>query len=261
MGMKKDSVLIILPCLQRGTDSNFPYSKELVSVGDGVSLVDLSFRHILSSRVKPRVALIVGPHGSDIAEYVQKKYKGKVDLVTLSQKKNHKNLADAVRSVKHLFGDKNILLVPSSIIEHEDSSKVSLVDEILGSLDNQPFVFVCKREDSVTKLRSSGVLNIQKEVIIDFEDKPLNAKKYNAFWVSFGFKKVVANEVLSVIRQSGMRKANFKKMFKKSVMYGSLPINVDSYADISTWTNLNAYLLKQYLTESGVDPLFLKIRR
>ena len=261
--MRKDkggSVSIILPCAGRGTRLNLPYSKELVKISEGMSLIDYSFQHILASHLQPRVIVVIGPHKLDIARYVYEKYNDKVDLVFVFQKADHKGVTGATRSAEHLFGDKNILFLPSTIIEYKNN-KVPLIDKMTGMLDRQPFVFMYKNENSITRLKLSGALHIQDQKVIDYEDKPLeHVEKYNAFCVSYGFKKEVFNEVISVIEQSVLKKDNFRQTFQKSVMCKTLAVEVAEYIDISTWTNLNAYLLRQYLMRSGVDPQFLKIR-
>jgi len=260
---KTESVSIILPCAGHGTRLNLPYPKELIKINEDMSIIDYSFHHILESRIKPRVIVIIGPHKFDTVRYLYKKYNDKVDLVFVFQKTKHKETASAVaiKSAEHLFGDKNILLMPDTIIEYKDK-KNSLIDKMLDALDSQHFVFAHKNETSVTRLKLFGALNIKDKKVIGYEDKPLkNVKKYNAFWVSFGFKKEVFNEVISVIEQSTFKKMSAKNTFQKSVMYKSLPVKVDEYVDIGTWTNLNAYLMRQYLEKSGIDPQFLKIHK
>ena len=260
--MKKDkteSVSIILPCAGRGTRLNIPYPKELIKVNEDMSVIDYSFQHILASQVKSRVVVIVGPHKFDTVRYLYEKYNDKVDLVFIFQKNNDKDITGAIKSAEHLFGDKNILLMPNTIIEYKDK-KVSLIDKMLETLDHQPFVFMCKDESSVSRLKLSGALNIEDGKVVDYEDKPLkHIEKYNAFWVSYGFKKEVFSEIISVIEQGALKKTNFKKAFRKSPLYKSLPVKINECVDIGTWTNLNAYLLRRYLVKSGIDPQLLKI--
>jgi len=258
---KTESVSIILPCAGHGTRLKLPYPKELIKINEDMSIIDYSFHHILESRIRPRVVVIIGPHKFDTARYLYEKYNDKVDLVFVFQKTNEKEITGAIRSAEHLFGDKNILLMPDTIIEYKDR-KVSLIDNMIDSLNNQPFVFVHKNEASVTRLKLFGALNIQDKKVIDYKDKPVkNVENYNAFWVSFGFKKKVFGEVISVIEQSMLKKATHKNTFRKSVMYKSSSISVAEYVDIGTWTNLNAHLMRQYLEQSGIDPQFLKINQ
>jgi len=261
MKMKKnkiESVSIILPCVGHGTRLKFPYPKELIRVNEDMSVIDYSFQHILESHISPRVIVIIEPDKLDVIRYLYEKYNDKVDLVFVFQKNNNKEIIGTVRSVEHLLGDKNILLLPNTIIKYKDK-KVALMDKILGSLNRHPFVFVNKNETSVTRLKLFGALNIQDGKVIDYEYKPVkNIKNYNAFWVSFGFKKEVFREVTSVIEQSILKKTNFKNVFKKSVIYKSPVIEVDSFTNIDTWTQLNAYLVRQYLEKSGIDPQIFK---
>lgn len=258
---KAKSVSIILPCAWRDKRLNLPYSKELVRVGEDMSVIDHSFRHILASRVKPRVAVIIGPDKCDIVRYLREKYSDAVEMVFVFQKTITEDIAGALKSAERLLGDKNILLMPNTIIEH-GNKKTSLIDEALGALDRQPFVFMYKNETSVTRLKLSGALRVQDQKVIDYEEKPLkHVEKYNAFWVSCGFRKEILGEVISVIGHDRPKNFNFKNVFRKSIMYKSSPIRVAESVDISTWTNLNAYLLKQYLTESGIDPKFHQTRQ
>lgn len=256
---KTESISVILPCVGRDTRLNLPYPKELIRISEKMSVIDCSFQHVLASRVKPRVVAVIGPHELDIARYLYEKYNDKVDLVVIFQKASHKDFIGVVRSAGHLLSDKNILLMPTSIIERS-AKEAPLLDAMLDILDRQPFVFAYKAETSVTRLKLSGALQVEDQKVIGYEDKPLkHTKKYNAFWTSFGFKKEVFNEVISVIEQGMLKKTSLKKVFRKSVMYKSLSIMVDDYVDISTWTNLNAYLMKQYLIKSGIDSHLFKI--
>ena len=264
LNMRKDkteSVSIILPCIGSDARLKLPYSQELTRIDEDMSIVDYSFRHILASRVKLRVIVIIGPHKFDTVRYLYEKYNDKVDLIFISQKAKDKEVVGAIRSVEHLLSGKNILLMPDAIIEYKDK-KVPLIDKMIDTLDQQPFVFAHKEESSVTRLRSFGALNIENGQVFAYEDKPVkNVKKYNAFWVSFGFKKGAFDEVISVIEQSTLKKASFKKTFQKSIIYKSLSIVVSEYIKINTWTNFNAYIMKQYLERSGVDPQFLKANK
>ena len=266
--MKRDkvaSVSIILPCI--GGDEHFkpPFSKELMMMSEDMSVIDSSFRHILSSRffklAKPRVIVIIESNKSDTVRYLSKKYGDKVDLVFIFQKSvrsvhagrsDHADTMSAVRSVEHLFGDKNILLMPNIIIEDKDK-KIPLIDRMLDALEGQPFAFICKEEASVSRLKLSGALNIKDGKIVDYQHQPAkNFEKYNAFWVSFGFRKEIFDEAASVLEKGTLKN-------QKSAIYKSSPVMVTQCDNISTWTNLNAYLLKQYLIKSGVDPQFIKI--
>lgn len=259
---KTESVSIILPCAGRDARLNLPYPKELIRISEDMSVIDCSFRHILASRVKSRVIVVVGPHKFDTVRYLYEKYNDKIDLVFVFQKNNDndKDITGVVRSAEHLFGDKNIILMPNAIIECKDKS-IPLIDKMLKSLNDRPFVFMSKDESSVSRLKLFGALNIKDGKVIDYEDKPSkNIGKYNAFWVSYGFRKEVFSEISAAIEQSVFKKANFKKAFRKSFLYKSRVVKIDEYTDIGTWTNLNAYLLRQYLVKSGIDPQLLKIR-
>ena len=262
MGIKKkkeESVAIILPCAGHGTRLNAPYPKELTKINEDMSIIDYSFKHILASHVKPLVIVIIGPHKFDTVRYLHEKYDDKVDLVFVFQKINYNGITGAIRSAEHLLGDKNILLLPNTIIEYEDK-KTPMLDRMLNALDEQPFVFLYKDESSKVRLKESGALRIEGGEVIDYEDKPqIRVEKYNAFWTAYGFKKEVFNEIISVFEQSFRKKASSRNAFRKSVMYKSHPIKANECIDISTLTNLNAHLLRQYLITSGVDPQFLEM--
>lgn len=257
----KESVSVILPCVERNAQLNLPYPKELIKVNEGMSIVDYSFHHILASQIKPRVIVIIGPHKFDTVRYLYEKYNDKVELVFIFKKTDQVGVKTAIRSAKHLLGDKNIFLMPDTIIEYKDKN-VPLIDKMLATLDQQPFVFASKNESSVTRLKLFGALRIKKGKVVDYEDKPRKeVSKYNAFWVAYGFRREVFDEVVSVIEKNTFKRPNYRKLFRESPIYNSISITVAEYIDIGTWTNLSAYLLRQYLIKSGIDPQFLKINQ
>lgn len=261
--MKKDkvgSISVILPCAFGSDRLKGPYSRELVKIDEDMVLIDSSFKHILASYAKPRVVIVIEDRKSDTVRYLRGKYDKKVDLVFVFQKHYHNDLFDVIRSAKHLFSDKNIILMPNGIIEYKDK-KNPLIDRISGALEDCPFVFVCKKELSISRLKLSAALHIEDEKVVEYQYKPTkDFKKFNAFSVSFGFTKEFFDEAVEVLGQAANKKSNsFDRAFKKSAIYESSSVMVSDYTEINTWTNLNAYLLKRYLIESGVDPQFLKM--
>src|SRR3989344_5441204 len=205
MGIKKkkeESVAIILPCAGHGTRLNAPYPKELTKINEDMSIIDFSFHHILASHVKPRVIVIIAPHKFDTVRYLYEKYNDKVELVFVFEKNGDKNVAStlAVKSAQNLLCDKNILLLPDTIIEYKD--KGSLIDKMLDILDHHHFVFAHKNENSLTRLKLFGALDVKEGRVIGYEDKPQrNIKKYNAFWVALGFNKGLFGTVISIIEK------------------------------------------------------------
>ncbi|PIR44954.1 MAG: hypothetical protein COV10_01980 [Candidatus Vogelbacteria bacterium CG10_big_fil_rev_8_21_14_0_10_51_16] len=265
MKNKTEPVTIILPCSDGISDSNFPYPKELIKINEEMSVIDFSFHHILASQIKPRVVVIVAPNKFETVRYLFERYNDKVDLVFVFQKSREQKVTNAnaiaIRSAEHLFSDKNILLMPDTIIERKDN-QTSLIDTMLAALNRQSFVFAHKKEVSVTRLKLFGALKIEDDVVVDYEDKPVdNSAGYNAFWASFGFKREVFEEVISVIEGSTLKKGNYKRDFQKSVMHKTSTVEVSEYIDIATWTHLNAYLMRQYLEQSGIDPGFFKVNK
>ncbi len=256
---KDESVSIILPCVGHDMRLKSPYSKELVKINEDMSIIDYSFNHILASHIKPRVIVIIEPYKFDTVRYLYEKYNDKVNLVFIFQKTNYEGVTGAIKSAEHLFGDKNILLMPNTIIGRKDK-EVPLLDKIVEVLDHHPFVFISKDETSVIRLKSGGALHVEDGKVIDYKNKPLShVERYNALLVSFGFKKEVFAEVISVIGQGTLKRANPKNGFRKSIMYKSSTVKVTECIDINTWTKLNAYLLRQYLVRSGIDPQLLRI--
>lgn len=226
-----------------------------------MNVIDYSFHHILASKIKPRVVVVIAPHKFDVVEYLYKKYNDKVDLVFVFQKADQKEIVGAVRSAEHLFGDKNIVLMPNMVLEYKDK-KTSLIDKVLGMLDRQPSVLISKSEASVSRLKVSSALRIEDGKVLAFENKPTKGvEKYNALCVTYGFKKQASENVISAIEQLSQKRGNSRGVFEKSSLFKTSPVFVEEFVDIGTWTHLNAYLLRQYLVKSGIDPQFLKINQ
>lgn len=229
MKNNKESILIVLPCLE--SIAKFAsYSAELAQISDDMNVIDSSFRHILKSKLQVKVILVAGPGKKDVVEFVKKKYSEMLDLEVISLNTPVTSIFSTLTSLESKFKDKNLVLIPNLIVQGD------FINEMVENLNSQEFVCVYKMEKSVVRIKNYDSVLIRDKKAVKFGYKPKNPKDFNGISVSFGFVKDA-----------------FKKLSDSNVTENTKAVEIKDFSDVSSWTQYNAYLLKQYLKKSGID--------
>lgn len=230
--VSRQSITIILP-------SVYGNAFELSLIGERETVVDRVFS-LFPKKLKPRIVVITSPE-SEIARYLSKKYKNEFPLTIVPLQK--------VRSVNKMLGAANIVLSPFRIIE---TAEGSIVEKMVRALRDSDVVCAYKPETSVTRLKNSDALSVEKGKIIAQARKPKNSfEKYNGLVAAYGFTKDSGIDAAAVLHEA---------VFKRLKLVDASAVEVSDSVDIDTWTKLNAYLLRQYLLKSGIDPEFLNLK-
>lgn len=151
--------------------------------------------------------------------------------------------AGSILSGEHLFQEKNMVLLPDSlVVESEDCPVLPTVQRLL---DSYPLVFGYVPERS-ERLHTLGALRVSEGggEVVGFCDKPDgNLEDFNGFWGTFGFRASHARPILEMMTASiqrqpvTLRQANVERA-------GAFPLA--NYTDLGTWNSLGTISNKQF---------------
>ena len=182
---------VILPCAGEGTRLSLPYPKEIFSIEKNKSLIDYTF-DLFSNYGRRDVEFVItlNENKTDLVKYLSR-YKHRYNVSFTYFNPTETEYTGSIKSAKHLFGEKNLVLLPDTYLKLKTSEDIlKLVD---NSLNETGFTFFYKKEQDPSMLKTKGALIISNDnQVLDYEDKPQeNLDRFNAFWCSFAFRKRV----------------------------------------------------------------------
>jgi len=233
---------VILPCAGKGSRLGLPFSKEIYSVEKDKSLIDYTF-DLFKDFGRKDIHFIVTINESklDLVEYL-KKYKDRYNITFTFFNPNEKEYTGSIKSAKHLFGEKNLVLLPDSFFTLKKTQ--NLLDITSNSLNETGFTFFFKKEKSESMLCTKGALIISKDnLVLDYEDKPQeNIARFNAFWGSFAFRKRTFDTCIEFMEKSTLNHNIKLDEIKNTPIYLSKGIEINEYYDLGTWQEIYKFI-------------------
>lgn len=233
-------ITVILPAAGKGTRLGLPYSKELMHVGEGQALIDFSFDHFRNyGRKDVEFVVIINEHKTDIVQYLAK-YKDRYNITFTFQDPGEFEYTGAIKSAIHLFGDRNIVLLPDTVMILP--TFVDLGEAALKAVENTGFSFFYKAEADFEMLKTKGALFIDNErKALMYEDKPRQElERFNAFWCGFAFTEYTFDRVIEYMERTTFRYQQTRE-FKNTPLYKSQGIEVEDYTDLGTWGEIRRW--------------------
>ena len=165
------NLTVILPCAGEGTRLSLPYPKEVHSIEKNKSLIDYSF-DLFSNYGRRDVEFVItlNENKTDILKYLSR-YKSRFNISFTFFNPAETEYTGSIKSAKHLFGEKNLVLLPDTYLKLKSSQDiVNLVSE---SLNDTGFTFFYKKENNKDMLKTKGSLFIDNDNLVqEYEDKP-----------------------------------------------------------------------------------------
>lgn len=233
---------VILPCAGEGTRLSLPYPKEVHSIEKNKSLIDYSF-DLFSNYGRRDVDFVITltDQKTEIIEYVSR-YKTRFNISFTFFNPAETEYTGSIKSAKHLFGEKNLVLLPDTVLKLKSSQDiVNLVSE---SLNETGFTFFFKKESDSSMLKTKGSLYIDENNLVqEYEDKPQeDLDQFNAFWTAFAFRKRVFDNCIEFMEKSTLNHRLIVDEIKNTPIYRSKAIEVEDYFDLGTWDQIYKYI-------------------
>ena len=237
-------ITVILPCAGEGTRLSLPYPKEIHSIEKNKSLIDYSF-DLFSNYGRRDVQFIVTltEDKTDIIRYLSR-YKSRFNISFTFFNPKETEYTGSIKSAKHLFGEKNIVLLPDTYLKLKESD--AIIDLVDKSLNETGFTFFFKRESDSNMLRTKGSLSIDDDNLVEeYEDKPQeDLKRFNSFWTAFAFRKRVFDTCIEFMEKSTLNHRLLDNEIRNTPIYKSKAIEVKEYIDLGTWEQIYKFIKK-----------------
>jgi NDP-sugar pyrophosphorylase family protein len=233
---------VILPCAGEGTRLSLPYSKEIFSIEKHKSLIDYSFDLFANyGRKDVQFVITLNENKTDLVKYLSR-YKHRFNISFTYFNPIETEYTGSIKSAKHLFGEKNLVLLPDTFLKLKTSEDI--LDLVNNSLNETGFTFFFKRESSAEMLKTKGALSISEgNQVLDYEDKPQeDFEKFNAFWCAFSFRKRVFDSCIEFMEKSTLNHRLLVDEIKNTPIYNSKAIEVDEYIDLGTWDQIYKFI-------------------
>ena len=192
------NLTVILPCAGEGTRLSLPYPKEVHSIEKNKSLIDYSF-DLFSNYGRRDVEFVItlNENKTELVKYLSR-YKSRFNISFTFFNPAETEYTGSIKSAKHLFGEKNLVLLPDTFMKLKSSQDI--VNLVSDSLNETGFTFFFKRECSELMLRTKGALSIDDDNLVqEYEDKPQeNSNRFNAFQFKVGIYRLVCSNGLVV---------------------------------------------------------------
>ena len=235
-------ITVILPCAGEGTRLSLPYPKEIHSLEKNKSIIDYSF-DLFSNYGRKDVQFIVTltEDKTELVRYLSR-YKTRFNISFTFFNPKESEYTGSIKSAKHLFGEKNIVLLPDTFLRLKDSDDI--LDLVDSSLNETGFTFFFKREESPEMLRTKGALIVDENNLIhDYEDHPEEVRdEFNAFWCSFAFRKRVFDNCIEFMEKSTLNHRFLVNEIRNTPIYKSKGIEVKQYVDLGTWEQVYKFI-------------------
>jgi len=229
---------VILPCAGEGTRLSLPYPKEIHSIEKNKSLIDYSF-DLFSNYGRRDVQFVItlNENKTELVKYLSR-YKSRFDISFTFFNPAETEYTGSIKSAKHLFGEKNLVLLPDTFLKMKSSQDI--VNLVSDSLNETGFTFFYKKENDHGMLRTKGSLSIDENNLVqEYEDKPQeNLDNFNAFWTAFAFRKRVFDNCIEFMEKSTLKHRLLVGEIKNTPIYKSKAIEVEDYVDLGTWEQI-----------------------
>jgi glucose-1-phosphate thymidylyltransferase len=229
---------VILPCAGEGSRLSLPYPKEIYSIQKNKCLIDYTF-DLFSNYGRRDVQFVItlNENKTEIVKYLSR-YKDRFNISFTYFNPIETEYTGSIKSAKHLFGEKNIVLLPDTFVKMKTSEDI--IEMVNNSLNETGFTFFYKRENSPDMLKTKGALVISDDnQVLDYEDKPQeNLDRFNAFWCAFSFRKRVFDSCIEFMEKSTLNHKLLVDEIKNTPIYNSKAIEVDKYIDLGTWEQI-----------------------
>lgn len=233
---------VILPCAGEGTRLSLPYPKEIHSIEKNKSLIDYSF-DLFSNYGRKDVEFVVtiNENKTELVKYLSR-YKTRFNISFTFFNPLETEYTGSIKSAKHLFGEKNLVLLPDTFMKLKSSGDI--VKLVSNSLNETGFTFFFKRENDKDMLKTKGSLLIDGDNLVqEYEDKPQeDLERFNAFWTAFAFRKRVFDNCIEFMEKSTLNHRLMVDEIKNTSLYKSKAIEVDNYIDLGTWDQIYRFI-------------------
>jgi NDP-sugar pyrophosphorylase family protein len=232
---------VILPCAGEGTRLSLPYPKELHSLEKNKSLIDYSF-DLFSNYGRRDVEFVItlNENKTELVKYLSR-YKTRFNISFTYFNPTETEYTGSIKSAKHLFGEKNLVLLPDTFLKLKSSQDI--VNLVSDSLNETGFTFFYKKEDNPNMLKTKGSLFIDDNNLVqEYEDKPQeDLDNFNAFWTAFAFRKRVFDNCIEFMEKSTLKHRLLVGEIKNTSLYKSKAIEVEDYIDLGTWGQIDKF--------------------
>ena len=236
------NLTVILPCAGEGTRLSLPYPKEVHSIEKNKSLIDYSF-DLFSNYGRRDVEFVItlNENKTELVKYLSR-YKSRYNISFTFFNPAETEYTGSIKSAKHLFGEKNLVLLPDTFMKLKSSQDI--VNLVSDSLNGTGFTFFFKREQSELMLRTKGALSIDDDNLVqEYEDKPQeNTNRFNSFWTAFAFRKRVFDNCIEFMEKSTLKHRLLVGEIENTPIYKSKAIEVDDYVDLGTWDQIYKFI-------------------
>ena len=227
---------VILPCAGEGTRLSLPYPKEIHSIEKNKSLIDYSF-DLFSNYGRRDVEFVItlNENKTELVKYLSR-YKSRYNISFTFFNPAETEYTGSIKSAKHLFGEKNLVLLPDTFMKLKSSQDI--VNLVHDSLNETGFTFFFKREmDDDEMLKTKGALWIDQDNLVEeYEDKPQEElERFNAFWTAFAFRKRVFDNCIEFMEKSTLKHRLLAGEIENTPIYKSKAIEVEEYLDLGIW--------------------------
>jgi NDP-sugar pyrophosphorylase family protein len=237
-----NKLTVILPAAGKGTRLNLPYPKEILRVDKEKALIDNSFELFSDlGRDEVEFVVVINEEKTEIVKYLAK-YKTLFNISFTYQNPQELEYTGAIKSAKHLFGEKNLVLLPDTLLTLPKGTNLN--SEINTNLDESGFTFLFKPEPDEVMLRTKGCLKLTDDLrVVDYEDKPLeNLNRFDGYWCAFAFHKDVFDRSISFMEKSTLKMETSNLAIEKTSLFKSRVISVEDYKDLGTWDEIGNLL-------------------
>ena len=235
-------ITVILPCAGEGTRLSLPYPKEIHSIEKNKSLIDYSF-DLFSNYGRRDVEFVItlNENKTELVKYLSR-YKSRFNISFTFFNPAETEYTGSIKSAKHLFGEKNIVLLPDTHLKLKRSDDI--IELVNNSLNETGFTFFFKRENSESMLKTKGSLYIDDNNLVqEYEDKPQeNINRFNAFWTAFAFRKRVFDNCIEFMEKSTLNHRLLDNEICNTPIYKSKAIEVENYVDFGTWQQIYKWI-------------------
>ena len=237
-GFDMSDLTVILPCAGEGPRLSLPYPKEIHSIEKNKSLIDYSF-DLFSNYGRRDVQFVItlNENKTELVKYLSR-YKSRFNISFTFFNPAETEYTGSIKSAKHLFGEKNLVLLPDTFLKMKSSQDI--VNLVSDSLNETGFTFFYKKENDHNMLRTKGSLSIDKNNLVqEYEDKPQeDLDNFNAFWTAFAFRKRVFDNCIEFMEKSTLKHRLLVGEIKNTNIYKSKAIQVEDYIDLGTWEQI-----------------------
>ena len=247
---------IILPCAGEGTRLGLPYPKELYEIAKDFRLIDFSLTHIKkyidkannTNNKNIKVVVVINEKKREVYEYIALSLKSRgIESIPVNFNDNYFEWAGSVFSANRYFTEKNIVLLPDSVITLSNDSPFYSKDKTLiglcdNYLQNNSVVFGTIFCDDKAKLKKLGACFVKDGRILKFQDKPQrNLQNFNAFWGCYAFKQDISKKLYTFLKNSILKRF---RGYQKEHLLPFYSFDIANYWDLGTWDSINDFKTK-----------------